>query len=349
MDFVDTVYRYITGSNDGLLGKLRQHQDTFNLHLPDDFVPEDNVVGKELSDKLDTVPKFLARGSMAYIYKAKYHGTKIAIKVIPPNIKNHSIPKQLSTLDKLTYIKYFNPDLVGPIEDVKAGLKQETSMDNEYTNYQKMLKTNPDKYNISLVTPVDELCNDDYFVYEYIKGKPLASLLGKSQDTINDCLSRIIQWSMEATFRGILIADINVGNFLYNESTDTIYAIDYGSVVESQELTAKSREIYHKCKTDQGIEDLVNAYCGGAQDAKIQFETFRQIIHHKTITPAMGDITKDIASMLFDISSVRKVKGFDHIIDILRSQHMTLNLIAMFNVQVELPDDFCKDCFSENL
>ena len=240
MDFFDMMYRYLTGSNDGLIGKLRQHQDTFDIHIPDNFVPECNVIPNELLDQLDSKPKFLTRGSMAYIYKAKYQGDKISIKIIPPNIKTHIIPTQLSTLDKMKCIKYFNSNLVGPIEDVKDGLENETSMDNEYNNYKKMLQTNPEKYNISLVTPIDKLCNNDHFVYKYIKGKPLKSLLGKSQDIINDCLSRIIQWTMEATFRGILIADVNVGNFLYDEHTNTIYAIDYGSVVESQDLADKS-------------------------------------------------------------------------------------------------------------
>lgn len=340
MNFADTMYRYITGSNDGLLGKLRQHQDTFNIHLPQDFVPESNVLGTELLERLDTEPRFLTRGSMAYIYKAKYQGRKISIKVIPPRMKNDIIPKQLSTLDNMTYIKYLNPNLAGPVLDVKKGLQKETSMSNEYRNYHLMLKTQPEQYNISLVNPVDELCSDDYFVYDYIKAKPLKSLLSRPQTVINDCLSRIIQWAMLATFRGVLIADINVGNFLYDETTNTIYAIDYGSVVESQELTAKSWEIYHKCKTDEGIDDLINQYCGGSQDARIQFENFRKIVHDKTITPDMGNATKDIKSMLFDISSMMHMKGFDHIVDILRSQHMTLVLISKFNVRVDLPDDF---------
>lgn len=234
-----------------------------------------------------------------------------------------------------------NCNLVEPILNIKEGLEKETSMDNEYKNYQKMLKTCPEKYNISLVTPVKDLCNDDYFVYEYIKGKQLKSLLGTHQDIINDYLSRIIQWAMEASFRGILIADINVGNFLYDEITDTIYAIDYGSIVESHDLIDKSWEIYHKCKTDEGIQDLVDTYCGGAQDAIVQFETFRKIIHHKQITPNMGHVTQDIKSMVFDVPSVMNIKGFDNIIALLRSQHMTLMLISMFNVQAELPDEFC--------
>lgn len=342
MDFADTIYRYITGSNDGLLGKLRQHQDTFNISIPENFIPETGVISTSLLESLDTEPKFLTRGSMAYIYTSKFRNKKITIKVIPPFIKKHSIPKQLSTLDKMTYIKYFNTNLVAPILDVKDGLQKEISMKNEFDNYLKMLKTKPENYRISLVNPIEELCDDDHFVYHYIKAKPLKSLLKtKNQELINQCLSRIIQWSMESTFNGILIADINVGNFLYDETSDMIFAIDYGSVIESEELTEKSLEIYHKCKTNEGIVELVNTYCGGAPDAKIQFETFRQIIHDKKINPQMGEITKDIRSMLFDISSVMNIKGFKHILDILRSQHMTLTLISMFRVEADLPEDFC--------
>lgn len=339
MDVLDTLYRYITGANDGLVGKLQQHQDTF---IPDErFIPEDDVLSFELLEKLEKEPKFLTRGSIAYIYTSKYNKKKITIKAVSKHMKETIIPKQQSLLDKMTYIKYLNSSLVEPIMDVKKGLLLETSMKNEYDNYKKLTNSNPEKNGISLVECIEELCTEDVFVYTYIKAKPLTTILKMEQTKINEILSRIIRWVIESTYNGIMIPDINVGNFLYNVENDIIYAIDYGSIIESPELVEKCYEIYYNCKTPTGIQYLVDTYCGGSTDAVQQFETYKTIVHDKTITSNMAQTTKNISSMLCDLGSVMKINGFEHIVSILRSQHLLISLIDKFNVNTYLGDDFC--------
>lgn len=363
MDFLDTMYRYITGSNDGLLGKLCQHTGTF--HVDASYVPEENVCAQTLVDRLDRTPVFYTRGSMAYIYKGRYAGTKIIIKVIPPTIKQ-STHKQLTVLEHMKAIQFLNPTLADPLDEVQQGLRREMCMRNEYHNYKVLCTTNHARYGVSLVEPIDDLCDDAHFVYKYIKAQPLTSILSLDQSTINDCVARIIKWTLESSYRGamvdiestqiehqrstireanlmqsIMIADINVGNFLYNHETHHIYAIDYGSIIQSPLLTEKCVEIYHECKTPEGIDALVDKYCGGSLFAKKQFETYRQIIHGKQILPEMGNVTQDINAMLLDMQSMKNIHGFEHIIAILRSQHMMLSLIKTFNVRADLGADFC--------
>ena len=68
MNYISTFYRYMSGNNEGMVGKINQHNDVFVENMKD--VPKANeIISESLISKLDD-DEIIAkhRGSMGIIY-----------------------------------------------------------------------------------------------------------------------------------------------------------------------------------------------------------------------------------------------------------------------------------------
>ena len=67
---------------DGIVGKINQHKNTFNYNYLDNLPDTQDIISKNLLEKLDDLPIAKYRGSIGIIYTSSYKNNTIAIKVV---------------------------------------------------------------------------------------------------------------------------------------------------------------------------------------------------------------------------------------------------------------------------
>ena len=236
------IYRYIIGDMDGIVGKINQHKNTFNYNYLDNLPDTQDIISKNLLEKLDDLPIAKYRGSIGIIYTSSYKNNTIAIKVVSKETNK----KILSETVALNLIGSLKSNYLNSVNDMVETLEKETNMEFEYKNCKNIHKyLDNNIYGVEFLKPIDELCNKNEFVYCFEEAIPIIEIKTKlSKNKINDICKRFVLFHIDTIHnKNILFGDINIGNILYNINTDKIIVIDYGCVVSlnTQQKQFKTR------------------------------------------------------------------------------------------------------------
>jgi len=323
MNYFNTLHRYISGNNEGMVGKISQHNDIFIENM--DNVPKANeIISKELLSKLDDkeiVAKH--RGTMGIIYQGHYKEKKISIKVIPENIKK-IINEETSILNIAYLFGIINKGIIDLSEDLQLRIKNELKMDLEYNNYY-LVHNNP---NIKLfksrtVNVIDFLCDSDHFVYEYEDHDMINKYIPiLSENKRIDICIRIISIYFQLQSDNIFMGDLNFGNFLYDFNNDEIILIDYGCILKTTENFRISMKIllFNFLYAENTIY-LNDTFCNGSHKCKNLLDQIHYILGDREIN--FSEIQLDFG--IFDFNSISGSKFVPESLTVLRSiSHLLL-------------------------
>lgn len=267
--------RYVFSDMDGFLGKLNQHLDTYEPDFNNISEPSE-VIDSNLLKQLDTYPVPFNRGSIGYIYKSKWSNLDILIKVIAPDILK-TIEEEKTTISNIGNIKQNMSDIT---QEICLVLSQETNMDLERVNCLMLRQSELHlRYNIKIIEPIEDLCNQNCFIYYYEEGVPILDILDLniSYELKHQIASRLVLYYYDLLHnKDILLGDLNQGNILYNPELDQIIIIDYGCVFK---LTDNKKKLLRKLNkasesVDQ-IRDLIKEWDGSKQLFQLLFSQTR--------------------------------------------------------------------------
>uniref|UniRef100_A0A3B0MHF2 ABC1 family protein, putative n=1 Tax=Theileria annulata TaxID=5874 RepID=A0A3B0MHF2_THEAN len=196
----------------------------------------DKILSREFGENwMDNFSEFdyqpMASASLGQAHKAKLKdGKEVAVKVQFPGILD-SIDSDIENLVWIcTYTKLV-PDSFF-IREYSRELKKEVIAECDYLNeakfYEIFRKLNLEGFYVPKV--IRELTTKKVITTEYVHGKPLEDLTGLSQETRNSVGRRILKLALSEIFvYELMNTDPNPSNYLYNEETDLIGLVDFGS------------------------------------------------------------------------------------------------------------------------
>jgi predicted unusual protein kinase regulating ubiquinone biosynthesis (AarF/ABC1/UbiB family) len=330
---MNVIYRYIMGSNVGMLGKLNQHKDNF---VPDmnDIPLAVEIISIDLLIKLDDgkiSPKH--RGSMAIIYQGNYKGQKVAIKVIPDSVKN-IINDEMWLFHCIQLISTANNSMVDIVKDIQVKIRNELKMDLEYNNWGLIKKDILRPFGARTVRPIHSLCDSDHFVYNYELHKTIIKCIPSLSDSKKyDIYIRIIHIYFTLQLNNVFIGDPNPGNFLYDPVGDEIIVIDYGCVIETDERFRLCIDILlYNMLYAKDTTYLVNTFCNKSQKCKVLMDQ----IHHILSGIEVDYSSVQIDLVVFDIDAVTGSKFAPETITVLRSISHLLLIAKKMSVKTNI-------------
>lgn len=147
---------------------------------------------RSLKEKDVCLGEVIGSGSVAQVYKAKFNGKDVAVKVLHPGIRS-KIEKELSTITKivsfLSKFSFFKSyDLMAHLEEFRRGFLSQCDMRNEAYNLRLLRKLNRD------VTIPEPICTSEHVLVEsLIPFEEIANNIdGKFATKCIDFLMRII-------------------------------------------------------------------------------------------------------------------------------------------------------------
>eukprot|EP00375_Theileria_parva_P002911 XP_765592.1 ABC1 protein [Theileria parva strain Muguga] len=204
-----------------------------------DIMPKsqvDQILSREFGENwMDNFLEFdyepIASASLGQAHKAKLKdGTEVAVKVQFPGILD-SIDSDIENLVWIcTYTKLV-PDSFF-IREYAKEMKTEVIAECDYLNeakfYEIFRKLQLEGFYVPKV--IKELTTKTVITTEYVHGKPLEDLGNLSQEARNSVGRRILKLSLSEIFvYELMNTDPNPSNYLYNEETDLIGLVDFGS------------------------------------------------------------------------------------------------------------------------
>jgi len=333
MDSLKTIYRYISGNNEGLVGKINQHKNNFveNMNnVPNASSILSNNILKRL-DNNDIIAKH--RGSIGVIYVGYLNGKKIAIKVVPENVKK-IVMQDLSIFKMFNLIGLVNFRISELSEDISMRLKLELSMRNELNNYKLLNKFKFSEYNMRLLNVHENLCTDKYFIYDYEDCENLIKNINGLDDKKRlKIYKRILDLFFQIQMNNLFLGDLNEGNFLYDKEADEIILIDYGSVIKTTNQFRLGMDmIMYNLLYCKNVDYLKNKLCNGSEKFGNLLKKIQYILSDTTI-----DLNNlDINVAIFDFNALYGGKLRREAITVLRSLSHLLLLGMKFNICANL-------------
>lgn len=330
---MDVIYRYIKGSNIGILGKLNQHTNTFTPEM-DNIPPATEIISNKLLIKLDNskvYPKH--RGSMGIIYAGFYDGKKIAIKVIPESTKS-AVNNETWVLNAIGICNMVNKSMVDVVKDLEIRMKKELRMDIEYHNWSLIKQERLTPFRCRTIKPIHSLCDSEHFVYEYEPYKNINKYIPllDSEKKI-DIYTRIVSVYLQSQLDNVYIGDLNCGNFLYDEDYDEIIIVDYGCIMETTEKFRMCMDILlYNFLYAKNTNYLAGTFCNNSKKCKELLDQIKYIL---------GDVETDFTNLqldlvIFDVDAILGSRFRPETITVLRSMSHLLLLAKKMEIKLNI-------------
>ncbi|UKJ87631.2 hypothetical protein MACJ_000067 [Theileria orientalis] len=183
----------------------------------------------EYFEEFDFTP--MASASLGQVHRAKTKdGIDVAVKVQFPGILD-SIDSDMDNLVWiLTYTKivptnFFISQYAG---EMRTEVMAECDYKNEARFYEIFRKLKLEGFHVPKV--IEHLSTKVIITTEFVKGKPLEELKNLSDEVRNSVARRIMKLSLSEVFvYELMNTDPNPSNYLYDEETDLIGLVDFGS------------------------------------------------------------------------------------------------------------------------
>ena len=194
-------------------------------------------LGSETLKELEIDRTPFAAASMGQVYRAKYRGQNIVLKVQYPGI-DKSIVSDIQTLKLLFKITKILPDseaFQGVFDEIKAMLIRETDYNLERETMELMRSKLPEKGPWIIPKTYPDLSSKRILAMEFIPGVQINDpiLLQLSQERRNLIASALLESLFNELFDWRLIqSDAHPGNYLVqiSEAGDKLVLLDYGAM-----------------------------------------------------------------------------------------------------------------------
>lgn len=338
------VNRYFFGNdNDGLIGKLQQHRGTFKRST-EGFPDAKEIISGKVLDLLDGTPVIRHCGSIGAIYVGRYKGHDIALKVVLDSTRSN-IDTDMAGLNFVGIMgRMMNNRTNEIVSELSRNVVMELDMRREWSWCKRIKNELPlAKYGMRVLHPVRKLCkisDGTCFAYVYDSAIPLETI-SLDASKINDICHRICLFffhSMHNVERPVILGDINIGNFLYDQDSDEIVLIDYGCVsYGTDEGMARMRQLHSSLQSLDLVREVVAEWRGPdalAQHIYAQSRAFFQThsIDYEKDVPSTTTLLKDPRVCKFDMPPeiTMAVRACSQLVDILR----------FFNADIDISDKF---------
>lgn len=230
---------------------ISSRKDIFTKEFSDQFaslrdrvrpMPPELVepIFKALADKIQVEPEPLASASIGQVHKGvlllNEAKPKVIVKVRRPNIaidiaNDIGFIRSVLDLMKLLNTNDNVDDTIDILTDFESGVLEEVDFKKEVENikmFRRLYKSGVDGVYIPKV--YKSLCTDDVIVMEYVKTKPIFSIVGK--DRRKAMATKIIKIFIEQLIQtGSIHGDPHPGN-MGVRSDNTLVLYDFGNVVK---------------------------------------------------------------------------------------------------------------------
>lgn len=185
-------------------------------------------------EEFDPVP--IGSGCCAQVYKAKYQGQHVAVKVLHPNIKENFL-RDLTVLRSLINgVSWLFPNLhwlsvKESLEEFSALMNIQVDLRNEVKSLEKFHRNFQGDANVRFPRPI--LSRQDVLVESFEQGVDIGTLL-QDLDSVStsrrkDLASKGVQMFLKMVFRHNFVhCDLHPGNILVSPNADNLVILDPG-------------------------------------------------------------------------------------------------------------------------
>lgn len=338
------VNRYFFGNeNDGLIGKLQQHQGTFKRST-EGFPNAIEIIPKNVLSLFEGTPIIRHCGSIGAIYVGKYKGHDVALKVVLDSTRSN-IDTDMTGLNLVGIMgSMMNNRTNEIVSELSRNVIMELDMRREWSWCKRIKNELPLKdYGMRVLRPVRKLCklsDGACFAYVYDSAVPLDTV-SLDQSKTDDICRRICLFffhSMHNVERPVVLGDINIGNFLYDQDSDEIVLIDYGCVSYStDEGIVRMRQLHASLQSLNLVREVVAEWRGPEALAQHIYSQSRAFFQSDRI-----DYEKDIPDTTTLLQDPRVCK-FDmppEITMAVRACSQLVDILRFFDAQINIADKF---------
>ncbi len=244
----------------------------------------------EVFDDFD--PKPLAAASLGQVYKAKYRGEEVAIKVQRPGI-HELVTMDLKIINWILNVlnhlfqSYQLRSLQVVIDEFSRTIYDEMDFEHEALNIQRFQELMKEQPALCVPEYYPELTTPRILVMRYYHGIKITEFdqLKAHGIDVDRVLSKLIEvYTQQILIDGVIHADPHPGNLLVTED-ETIVLLDYGLVVE---LDAETRK-----------ELIQTTLAGARKDFDRLVEGYYKLgIANREVSPA---VLREAAETMFNI------------------------------------------------
>ena len=329
MDTFRVLYRYVSGDQEGMIGKVLQHTDQYTgQDLPQDA----DELERSLVRSLDRDPVAAYRGTVGVVFRSSYRGSEVSIKAVMDSTRRSIESEQAAA----NLMGLFGPAVMGEIaRSASAQLDRELDMRHELDAcrlVRKRLSGIASQNRVEFLKPVRDLCSPRAFVYHHVNALPLETACrDMSPADVLDVCRRIVRLYFGALHHhGVLLGDLNLGNFLYRSST--LVVIDYGCVVRLDRKGRKVAADMHLANDDiVGLRKLVIEKWNGT-------EQMVQMIHQQA-QPFYRDHACEFEKMPLRDPRLMKMKLPPEALPIIRASTQLLQIMRRLGVRASFAED----------
>lgn len=269
----------------------------------------------------DFEPTAFAAASLGQVHRARLHsGPSVAVKVLYPGTRN-AMKADLAMLRKVLGTFADHPLLLRTLAELENRLMDEVNYRHELNNTLWFNQQFRDPPNLVLPCAFREFCSDNVLTTEFVDGTPLRQLpAGQDRDRAGQLL---FDFFCRGIFElGAVHADPHPGNFLWNNSTQTLGVIDFGAA--KTHIDPDALELFHGLLDPQVTSTaLIPLYARlGAQVEKDDVEFAAQVIepYKSILRPLFGSsayrfdksstLARDLRMILFTQAFHSQMKTF---------------------------------------
>lgn len=274
MFLINSLKRYLISDMDGIIGKINQHCNTFEINL-NNIPPGNSIISTTLLNKLEVEPQSFSKGSIGYIYISMYNNNKIAIKIISPEIKD----KVYNDVKSTNFIGNLKSNISEIGKEISHTILNELNMIKEHENCHLLHnESNHLFYDVKFLQPIEELCTKNEFVYYYEDAISLLEM--KNHLNIEDrhkVAKKIVLFYFDCLHnRDILLGDININNILYQIETEKIIILDYGNITKiNQNKKLLIEELHNSQISAERLTKIIKKWNGSKQIFELLFNQSR--------------------------------------------------------------------------
>ncbi len=251
---------------------------------------------EEVFDDFDPTP--LAAASLGQVYKAKYRGEEVAVKVQRPGI-HQLVTTDLKIINRILDVlnhlfqSYQLRSLQVVIDEFSRTIYEEMDFAHEALNIQRFQELMKDRPDLCVPEYFPELTTSRILVMRYYHGTKITEFeqLKAQGIDVDRVLSKLIEvYTQQILLDGVVHADPHPGNLLVTED-EKIVLLDYGLVVE---LDAETRK-----------ELIQMTLAGARRDFDRLIEGYYKLgIANREVSPA---VLREAAETMFNILTTEGV------------------------------------------